>query len=107
MRPLLLAPLLAMVATAAWGQGNTPLRARELFYTPPPDATAAKPQAPAPVTPRTLRRLPRRNPRRILPRRRRQRSGRLHPRALRRPLPPKPSRTIRRRWFRWGCATAC
>jgi Domain of unknown function (DUF4384) len=50
MRPLLSA-LLAMVAMAAWGQGDGPLRARELFYTPPPDSSAAKPQAPAPVTP--------------------------------------------------------
>ena len=52
MRPLLLlAPLLTMVATAAWGQGNAPLRARELFYTPPPDSSAAKLQTPTPVTP--------------------------------------------------------
>ncbi len=47
MKPLL---LLAMVATAAWGQENASLRARELFYTPPPDSTSAKPQAAAPVT---------------------------------------------------------
>ncbi|MEO8049274.1 MAG: DUF4384 domain-containing protein [Acidobacteriota bacterium] len=48
MKPLL---LLAMVATAAWGQGNASLRARELFYTPPPDSASAKPQVAAPVTP--------------------------------------------------------
>ncbi len=48
MRPLLLlAPLLAIVTTAAWGQGSASLRARELFYTPPPDASAVKPQAAA------------------------------------------------------------
>src|SRR5690348_5685240 len=53
MRPLLLmAPLLAIVTTAAWGQGTASLRARELFYTPPPDSSAAKPQpAVVPVTP--------------------------------------------------------
>jgi len=44
MKPLL---LLALAATAAWGQGTASLRARELFYTPPPDASAVKP----PVTP--------------------------------------------------------
>jgi len=36
-----------------WGQrclGNASLRARELFYTPPPDASAMKPQAASPVT---------------------------------------------------------
>jgi len=48
MRPIVrLAPLLAVVAMAAWGQENAPLRARELFYTPPPDASAAKLQTPA------------------------------------------------------------
>jgi uncharacterized protein DUF4384 len=51
MRPLLLlAPLLAIVTTAAWGQGTATLRARELFYTPPPDSGAVKSQTPAPVT---------------------------------------------------------
>ena len=50
MRPLLLLAPLTMVATAAWGQGNASLRARELFYTPPPDSSAVKPQpAAAPV----------------------------------------------------------
>jgi len=50
MRPLLLlAPLLAMVTTAAWGQATDSLRARELFYTPPPDSSAVKPQAAAPA----------------------------------------------------------
>jgi len=44
MKPLL---LLALTAAAAWGQGTASLRARELFYTPPPEASAAKP----PVTP--------------------------------------------------------
>jgi len=44
MKPLL---LLALTAAAAWGQGTASLRARELFYTPPPDASAVKP----PVTP--------------------------------------------------------
>jgi hypothetical protein len=47
MKPLL---LLAIVGTAAWGQGTASLRARELFYTPPPDSSAVKPQTPAPVT---------------------------------------------------------
>lgn len=47
MRPLLLAPLLALVAAAAWGQGNASLRARELFYTPPPDSSAMKAQTSA------------------------------------------------------------
>jgi hypothetical protein len=53
MRPLLLmAPLLAIVTTAAWGQGTASLRARELFYTPPPDSSAVKTQpAVVPVTP--------------------------------------------------------
>jgi hypothetical protein len=46
MKPLL---LLAMAATTAWGQGSVSLRARELFYTPPPDTSAAKPQAAAPA----------------------------------------------------------
>jgi hypothetical protein len=50
MRPLLLlAPLLAMVTTAAWGQATDSLRARELFYTPPPDSSGVKPQAAAPA----------------------------------------------------------
>jgi hypothetical protein len=41
---------MVLAASAAWGQGTASLRARELFYTPPPDAsTAAK--ASAPVTP--------------------------------------------------------
>jgi len=52
MKPLLLLAPLAMLAMAAWGQGNASLRARELFYTPPPDSSV-KPQAPAPVTPAT------------------------------------------------------
>ena len=48
MKPLL---LLALTAAAAWGQGTATLRARELFYTPPPDASAVKPPAtPAPAT---------------------------------------------------------
>ena len=55
MKPLL---LLALVATAALGQGTASLRARELFYTPPPDASAAKPPpaapAPAPAAPKTM-----------------------------------------------------
>ncbi|MDP8989252.1 MAG: DUF4384 domain-containing protein [Acidobacteriota bacterium] len=42
MKPLL---LLALTAAAAWGQGSATLRARELFYTPPPEASAAKPAA--------------------------------------------------------------
>ena len=41
--------LLALAATAAWGQGTASLRARELFYTPPPDASALKPPAAAPA----------------------------------------------------------
>ncbi len=41
---------MAMAAASAWGQGTASLRARELFYTPPPDANAAV-KAPAPVTP--------------------------------------------------------
>ncbi|MDP9114021.1 MAG: DUF4384 domain-containing protein [Acidobacteriota bacterium] len=49
MKPLL---LLALTAAAAWGQGTAPLRARELFYTPPPDASAVKaPAAPVPAAP--------------------------------------------------------
>ena len=49
MKPLL---LLALTAALAWGQGNATLRARELFYTPPPQASALKtPAAPAPVPP--------------------------------------------------------
>lgn len=58
MKPLL---LLALVATAAWGQGTASLRARELFYTPPPDASAVKPPSatpapptPAPAAPKTM-----------------------------------------------------
>ena len=55
MKPLL---LLALVATAAWGQGSASLRARELFYTPPPDAAAVKTPvaapAPAPAAPKTM-----------------------------------------------------
>lgn len=50
MRPLLLLAPLAIAATLAWGQGTPSLRARELFYTPPPDASAVKPQVAAPVT---------------------------------------------------------
>ena len=47
MKPLL---LLALTAAAVWGQGTATLRARELFYTPPPNASAAKaPALPAPV----------------------------------------------------------
>ncbi len=47
MKPLL---LLALTAAAAWGQGTASLRARELFYTPPPDTSAVKPAAtPAPT----------------------------------------------------------
>ena len=46
MRPLL---LLAFAATAAWGQGTDSLRARELFYTPPPDASAVKPPTAPPA----------------------------------------------------------
>jgi hypothetical protein len=47
MKPLL---LLALTAAAAWGQGTAALRARELFYTPPPDASAVKtPAAPTPA----------------------------------------------------------
>jgi hypothetical protein len=45
MKPLL---LLALTAAAAWAQGTASLRARELFYTPPPEASAVKPP-PAPV----------------------------------------------------------
>ncbi len=42
--------LLALTAAAAWGQGSATLRARELFYTPPPGASAVKtPAAPAPA----------------------------------------------------------
>ena len=41
--------LLALAATAAWGQRTASLRARELFYTPPPDASALKPPAAAPA----------------------------------------------------------
>jgi hypothetical protein len=41
--------LLALVASVAWGQETASLRARELFYTPPPDAAAAKPQTAAPA----------------------------------------------------------
>ena len=48
MKPLL---LLALAATAAWGQEAASLRARELFYTPPPDASAVKSPAAAPVAP--------------------------------------------------------
>jgi hypothetical protein len=49
MKPLL---LLALTAVAAWGQGTASLRARELFYTPPPEASAVKPPVtPAPATP--------------------------------------------------------
>jgi hypothetical protein len=45
--------LLVMLAAgaAAWGQSNGSLRARELFYTPPPDASAAKQATSAPATP--------------------------------------------------------
>jgi len=47
MKPLL---LLALTAAAVWGQGTATLRARELFYTPPPNASAVKaPALPAPV----------------------------------------------------------
>lgn len=49
MKPLLLLAPLAMVAMAALGQGTASLRARELFYTPPPDSSV-KVQTPAPVT---------------------------------------------------------
>ena len=50
MRPhLLLAPLLGLATTAAWGQGTASLRARELFYTPPPAGSAVKPPTAAPV----------------------------------------------------------
>ena len=48
MKPLL---LLALTAAAAWGQGTASLRARELFYTPPPDASAVKPPATPPPAP--------------------------------------------------------
>lgn len=56
MKPLL---LLALAATAAWGQGTASLRARELFYTPPPDTSAVKPPAtpaaaPAAPAPKTI-----------------------------------------------------
>lgn len=53
MKPLL---LLALTAAAAWGQGTATLRARELFYTPPPQASAAKtPATPAPApAPKTI-----------------------------------------------------
>ncbi len=40
MKPLL---LLALTVVAAWGQGTPTLRARELFYTPPPGTSAVKP----------------------------------------------------------------
>ncbi len=46
MKPL----LLVLAAAAAWGQGTASLRARELFYTPPPAPAAAQPPA-APVAP--------------------------------------------------------
>jgi hypothetical protein len=48
MKPLL---LLALAATAAWGQGTASLRARELFYTPPPDASVVKPLVTPPPVP--------------------------------------------------------
>ena len=51
---VLMVPLLTMaMGAAAWGQGTASLRARELFYTPPPDAnTKAKPAVPvAPALP--------------------------------------------------------
>jgi len=57
MKPLL---LLALTAAAAWGQETASLRARELFYTPPPAASALKTPAapvaaPAPApTPKTI-----------------------------------------------------
>ncbi len=51
MKPLL---LLALTAAAAWGQGTASLRARELFYTPPPDASASKPPTTPPPAPRVV-----------------------------------------------------
>jgi hypothetical protein len=36
--------VMALAAGATWGQGNGSLRARELFYTPPPSAAVAKPR---------------------------------------------------------------
>ena len=65
MKPLL---LLALTAAAAWGQGTASLRARELFYTPPPDASAAKPStavpspAPAATAPTTAKTIAKKAP---------------------------------------------
>jgi hypothetical protein len=41
---------MAMTAVAAWGQSTASLRARELFYTPPPDASAVVKTAPPATT---------------------------------------------------------
>ena len=51
MKPLL---LLALTAVAAWGQGTASLRARELFYTPPPGASSVKPPAAPAPAPKTI-----------------------------------------------------
>ncbi len=64
MKPLL---LLALAAAAAWGQGTASLRARELFYTPPPDASAVKPPttpapAPAPAPKVVAKKTPAKSP---------------------------------------------
>jgi hypothetical protein len=64
MKPIL---LLALAATAAWGQGTASLRARELFYTPPPDASAVKPPAtpvpaPAPTPKIVAKKTPAKSP---------------------------------------------
>ena len=42
--------LATALAAAAWGQGTASLRARELFYTPPPDASAVRVPTPAAPT---------------------------------------------------------
>ncbi|MEQ1947148.1 MAG: DUF4384 domain-containing protein [Bryobacteraceae bacterium] len=43
--------VLTIAASAAWAQSNGSLRARELFYTPPPTTAAAKPLASAVAKP--------------------------------------------------------
>jgi len=58
MKPLV---LLAMIASVAWGQGDVALRARELFYTPPPSTPAAQPQT-APPARRAPKRVAKKTP---------------------------------------------
>lgn len=46
--------VLTMAASAAWAQSNGSLRARELFYTPPPSASTTQVSAPKPVSSATV-----------------------------------------------------